>query len=122
MIDKYNIKEFERKHLIKEMNILRMLNHPLLLKLIEVYEDEANIFIIFDLYHNKSLKSKLKEYVCFDERVVSDIMWKLLHGIAHMHSKNIVHRDIRLNTIFYKNSNNIGDICLGGFQNAELLL
>lgn len=92
-----------------------------MIKLNEIYEDEANIFAVYDLVQSKSLKSKLKECVCFDERVVSDIVWKLLHALTHLHSKNIIHRNIRLNTIYYKNSNNLGDICLGSFKNATTL-
>lgn len=57
----------------------------------------------------------MNEFICLDEKTVSDIMWKLLHGLSHIHSKNMVHRDIKLENIFFRNPNNLSDICLGGF-------
>ncbi|KAL4485799.1 hypothetical protein ABPG72_012339 [Tetrahymena utriculariae] len=119
IIDKYTLTDQGRISVLKETAILRKIDHPSLIKLYEVYEDETNIFLIYELLQGKDLKSKLNELLCMDEKSVSDFIWKLLHGLHHMHSRNIVHRDIRLDNIFFRAPNNYSDVCISNFFLAD---
>jgi len=49
--------------------------------LLEVYEDECNIFLVFEPNYGKSLKDKLNEFFIFDEKAISDILWNILNGL-----------------------------------------
>lgn len=60
----------------------------------------------------------MSEFFCFNERSVADIMWKLLHSLSHLHSKKVIHRDIKIDHIYFKNPNNQTDICLVNFENS----
>ncbi|KRX01149.1 Protein kinase-like domain [Pseudocohnilembus persalinus] len=94
------------------------IDHPLLLKLIEIYEDETHLYMILDQFNGKNLKQKMSEFFCFNERSVADIMWKLLHSLSHLHNKKVIHRDIKIDNIYFKNPNNQTDICLVNFENS----
>lgn len=121
IIDKYTLSESARLAVLKETAILRKVDHPSLVKLYEVYEDESNIFLIYELFQGKDLKSKLNDLLCMDEKTVSDFIWKLLHGLHHMHARNVMHRDICFENIFFRTPNNITDVCLSNFGVADFI-
>lgn len=73
------------------------------------------------LHHRLAGKSeKLGSYV------LKDIMRQLLKGLAYIHSKNIAHRDIKLNNILLRNRHSyevvIADIGLATLIDAETYL
>ena len=107
--------------MLKETAILRKIDHPSLIKLYEVYEDETNIYLIYELLQGKDLKSKINELLAMDEKSVSDFLWKLLHGLSHLHARNAVHRDIRLENIFFRAQNNFQDVCVSNFFLADFV-
>lgn len=41
--------------------------------------------MIYEIFNGKNLKQKMNEFICLDEKTVSDIIWKLLHGLNHLH-------------------------------------
>ena len=52
--------EVDRPSLIKEISILRKLNHPGVIKMHEVYENDTHIFLINELLKGGELFHKLK--------------------------------------------------------------
>ena len=46
----------------------------------------------------------MKKKVIFQNKEIQQIMNGLLDGLAHMHSKGIMHRDIKLENILFKES------------------
>lgn len=58
--DKFLQIEIDRPALIKEISILRKLNHPGVIKMYEVYESDTHIFLINELLKGGELFHKLK--------------------------------------------------------------
>lgn len=98
---------------------MRKLNHPNIQKIVEIYEDELNVFLILEMLCGKNMKNRLNDLINIEEKSLSDIIQKLLSIVCHMHSKKVVHRDINLDNIFFKTPNNIFDICLVNFIFAD---
>ena len=119
VFDKFTIPDSTRQLILKEISILRKIDHNALLKIFEVYEDEQNIFIIIELLHGKDLRTKLIELQRFEEKYIADIIWKMLNGLVHLHAKNIFHRDIKLDNIYLRNPNNLSDVVLVNFFLAD---
>lgn len=121
IIDLYQLSEYQQIQVLRETAILRKIDHPSIIRLYEVYEDEANVFIVSELLLGKDMKSKENDLLAMDEKSVSDLIWKLLHAIHHMHSRGIIHRDIRLENIYFRQpANNYNDICITNFMSAEI--
>lgn len=67
----------------------------------------------------KDLGAKINENAFTEEKAISDVMFKLLHTLAHLDTKNIFHRDIKPENILFR-SNNLSDICLTNFYFADI--
>ncbi|KAG6609190.1 CAMK/CDPK protein kinase [Phytophthora cinnamomi] len=108
--------EFER-----EMNILRVLHHPNIVRMLETFEDEHHFYIVMELSPGGTLldrvKAREKE---FPEDEVKDIMRSLASVIQYLHSRNICHRDLKLENILIDTLDNGGDIKLCDFGASTL--
>lgn len=87
------------RYLIKEIEILKILDHPNILKLYEIYESRSNIYLVLEYIQGGDLLSHLKEKLQYSEKDASLIILKILETLEYCHSKNIIHRDLKLENI-----------------------
>lgn len=92
--------EEDRKLFMKEMALLRTMDHPNVLKIFEFYQDEKAFYLISELTKHGDLFDKInKKNGPFDEFTASYIVYQILSAILFCHSNNIVHRDIKAESI-----------------------
>lgn len=87
------------KSIKEEMTVLEMLDHPNVVKYygIEVHRDKVYIFMEF--CQGGSLANLLEHGRIADETVVQVYAWEMLQGLAYLHSKGVVHRDVKPESI-----------------------
>lgn len=98
------INEFEEKF-FAEMMILKTLDHPNIMKLLELFQDETNYYLItefqnnfiFNLYFLRyysggELFDRIKKLKNLTENYAAFIMKQLLHAVFYCHGQQIVHR------------------------------
>jgi len=91
-----------------EIEILRELQgHSSIIELHDVYETTTFIFLIFEMAPLGELFDVLTKDVTFSEKRTKRCMRQILLGIQHMHSKNIMHRDIKLENILCIDPNRV---------------
>jgi len=90
---KGSVSSFEQ--LQQEINIMKQLNHPYVVKLHEVYETPKKIYIIMENYDGGELVSKIREKSYCSEEDVRIIMSRLADAVAYLHEQGIVHRDLK---------------------------
>ncbi|CAK71071.1 unnamed protein product (macronuclear) [Paramecium tetraurelia] len=79
-----------------ELNILKQLNHPNLPRFEEFYVGDGTYYIVLEYCRGQSLNSYIKELKHqLNVRIIQNILWELLQGVAYLHSLNIIHRDIK---------------------------
>lgn len=99
----------------KEVNMLSSLNHENILNLVDFYETKNNYYIVTELC-DSNLICFINEYN-IDESVALKILRMILCGVHHIHSKGIIHRDIKLGNLLIKgNSVKICDFGLSCFS------
>ena len=71
------------------------LNHPNIVELYDVGEDNGKYFIVMEYVEGKTLKSLIKKRGALTLPEVQDIMLQLTSAIACAHESYIIHRDIK---------------------------
>lgn len=116
---------------VREIKILRQLNHKNIINLKEIVtdkqdaldfrKDKGNFYLVFEYmdYDLKGLQESGK--VDFDVTNIASIMKQLLDGLNYCHSKNFLHRDIKTSNILmnFKGEVKLADFGLARFYNAE---
>ena len=90
----------EIKAIKDEVNVLSTLDHPNIVKLHEVFQDEKYIYIVMEYLKGRTLSDWLtKNEKPMSEEEATYVIHQLVSAISYWHSNNIVHRDIKLDNI-----------------------
>eukprot|EP01017_Pseudomicrothorax_dubius_P013351 TRINITY_DN15838_c0_g1_i1.p1 TRINITY_DN15838_c0_g1~~TRINITY_DN15838_c0_g1_i1.p1 ORF type:complete len:628 (-),score=122.88 TRINITY_DN15838_c0_g1_i1:27-1910(-) len=88
--------------LINEVNIMRKVsNHPGTIKLYEIYETRNHINLVMEVLKGGTLLSRLEKVRKMPIEEAAFYIHQLISAVAHVHSHNIMHRDIKLLNILF---------------------
>ena len=109
----YACKELPKKKLsdyeglMREVNLMIKLDHPNIIKLYEVYENDKNIYLIMELCTGGELFDRIVENtengVQFTEKQAANIFKQMMSAINYCHKNGIVHRDLKPENLLYLN-------------------
>ena len=88
--DEKFVKRFQR-----EAKAASSLNHPNIVEMYDVGEDDGNYFLVMEFVDGRTLKSLVKKRGALSLNEVIDIMLQLTSGIAHAHDSYLIHRDLK---------------------------
>ena len=94
------------KKFLKEIQVLKELEHPNIIKIFEYYIDNKYHYIITELLTGGELYEAILKFQKFNEKKAAYIMKQILSALNYLHSKGIVHRDIKPENILVQNDNN----------------
>ena len=96
---KQKIDSWEKCMNQNEVYFLRKLNHPNIIKLLEVIKEKNdNISLVFeycDFNLYELIKSHKKKQTSIPETQIRNIIYSITLGLSHIHSNNIMHRDLK---------------------------
>ena len=102
--------EKAKKKILYETNLMRGLYHPSVTKILETFETDKYMLIIMEYISGGNLQNFVKKRRKLCEKTARILFRQLIQGIKYIHSKGIVHRDIKLENILL-DLNNIVKIC-----------
>ncbi|KAL0390265.1 UNVERIFIED_CONTAM: Serine/threonine-protein kinase MHK [Sesamum calycinum] len=80
---------------LREVKSLRKLNHPNVIKLLEIVQENNELFFIFE-YMDHNLYQIMKDrQESFSEEEIRGLMYQALQGLAHVHKHGYIHRDLK---------------------------
>ena len=94
------LKKKEREILSKEVKIMKRLDHPNIIKLMETFVDINHLHIVMECCSGGELFDRLIENKHpkgrFNEQTAQDYTIKIASALKYIHDNNIVHRDLKL--------------------------
>lgn len=94
-----------QKKIQREISIMRLLNHPNILKLKEVYESNRHMYIILEYAEHGELFDYLVAHPNFSPQVAMSFFRQIIYGVEYLHVHAICHRDLKLDNILLDSYN-----------------
>ncbi len=79
----------------REAQNASLLNHPNIVQIYDVGEDDGNFYIVMEYIKGQTLKQLIKKRGKLSVPETVDIISQLTDGLAHAHDSYIIHRDIK---------------------------
>ena len=93
------VQGIDDEKLSNEILILKNLDHPNIMKIYEFFEDEKNYYMVTEYYDQNDLYHNINKLSSMNPIVVKLIMEQLFNAVAYLHSKGVIHGDIKLENI-----------------------
>ena len=101
---------FSDEDIIHEINILKTLEHPNIIKLYEFFIFKKNYYLISEFCTEGDLSEKLGKLKKFPEFIVKILMFQIFNTVKYLNEKNIIHGDLKLENILIDSYLNNGDL------------
>ncbi|CAM9259038.1 unnamed protein product [Phaeothamnion confervicola] len=112
----YEQKELLLSQLRKEIEILRQLDHPNIVKFEDVIETANMIYVVMELVTGGELFDHLLENGSMSEPQAAHLMHGVMSAVVYMHDRGVVHRDLKAeNLLLVQNGANWPEVKLIDF-------
>jgi serine/threonine protein kinase len=91
--------ETSKEKVMQEVRILKRFRHPNVVKLFETFESLKHIVVVMELCAGGDLLNYVRKRRRLKEEYAKYIFKQIIEGIAHVHAKGVLHRDIKLDNI-----------------------
>ena len=114
--EKHKLLDPQRKKSVqREIRILSKLDHPNVVKLIGTVDGSRQLHLVLEFVPGISLSTYLKQKSDrrLEESEAKRIFRQLLSGVEYCHSRNVTHRDLKLENVLLDDRNNVKIIDFG---------
>lgn len=121
---KYLKDEHSLRKIENEISLLMLMRHKSVVKLFETFETEKHYLFVMELCPGGDLLSYVRKRRKLTEPLAKYLFKQIIEGIGYIHSKNITHRDIKLDNILLdaKGHIKIADFGVGKYAKPGVVL
>ena len=100
----YSEREENIKRLHNEIKVMQKVRHPNIVALMDLKKTKTHCYIVMEFCNGGDLTGCLKKYMAkynrpFTEEIVQYLMRQIVSGLDALHSRNMLHRDLKLDNI-----------------------
>jgi 5'-AMP-activated protein kinase catalytic alpha subunit len=97
----------------REIHILKILRHPVVVQMYEIIESEKELFLIMEYARGGELFDFIVSHKRVREKEASRFLWQIISGIEYLHKLGICHRDLKPENLLMDDYNNIKIVDFG---------
>lgn len=97
--------QYEKCKFLNEVNILKSLDHPNVVKLYEFYEENKKFHIVTELCEGGQLFDYIISHWHLSEDITVNIVQQILQAVAYCHDRNVIHRDLKPENLLLEKRN-----------------
>lgn len=121
IIDRGEMQEDDEVALKTEVEILSSLDHPNVVKMYEVFDDESYMYIVLELMTGGELFDRIVEKESYSEKEAADTIRPIVDAIRYCHENGIIHRDLKPENLLYETKEESSVIKISDFGLARFL-
>ncbi|GCB70647.1 hypothetical protein scyTo_0008630 [Scyliorhinus torazame] len=87
-----------------EIEILKKLDHPCIIKIEEVFDFEDSFYIVLDLMEGGELFDRVVRSKGLEEQTTKLLFYQMLLAVQYLHDNNITHRDLKPENVLLENN------------------
>ncbi|MFT7799911.1 serine/threonine-protein kinase SIK1-like [Arapaima gigas] len=120
IIDKTRLNSSNLEKVYREVQIMKLLNHPHIIKLYQVMETKDMLYIVTEYAKNGEMFDYLTINGRMSEGEARKKFWQILTAVEYCHAHHIVHRDLKTENLLLDANMNIklADFGFGNFYNS----
>ncbi|XP_043389999.1 serine/threonine-protein kinase SIK2 isoform X3 [Chelonia mydas] len=120
IIDKSQLDAVNLEKIYREVQIMKMLDHPHVIKLYQVMETKSMLYLVTEYAKNGEIFDYLANHGRLSEPEARRKFWQILSAVEYCHSRKIVHRDLKAENLLLDNNMNIkiADFGFGNFYKS----
>uniref|UniRef100_A0A673K925 non-specific serine/threonine protein kinase n=1 Tax=Sinocyclocheilus rhinocerous TaxID=307959 RepID=A0A673K925_9TELE len=120
IIDKTRLNSANLEKIYREVQIMKLLKHPHIIKLYQVMETKDMLYIVTEYAKNGEMFDYLTSNGRMSENEARKKFWQILTAVDYCHRHHIVHRDLKTENLLLDANMNIklADFGFGNFYNA----
>ncbi|XP_041490167.1 testis-specific serine/threonine-protein kinase 4 isoform X2 [Microtus oregoni] len=99
--------DYLNKFLPREIQVMKVLRHKYLINFYQAIETTSRVYIILELAQGGDVLEWIQRYGACSETLAGKWFSQMALGIAYLHSKGIVHRDLKLENLLLDKRENV---------------
>uniref|UniRef100_A0A8D2MTI5 non-specific serine/threonine protein kinase n=2 Tax=Passeriformes TaxID=9126 RepID=A0A8D2MTI5_ZONAL len=107
IIDKSQLDAVNLEKIYREVQIMKMLDHPHIIKLYQVMETKSMLYLVTEFAKNGEIFDYLASHGRLSEAEARRKFWQILSAVEYCHGRKIVHRDLKAENLLLDNNMNI---------------
>ncbi|XP_046545798.1 serine/threonine-protein kinase SIK1-like isoform X2 [Haliotis rubra] len=120
IIDKTQLDEANLKKVYREVQIMKLLSHPHVIKLYQVMETKNMLYLVSEYAPNGEIFDYIAQHGRMAEPEARTKFWQIISAVEYCHNRRIVHRDLKAENLLLDGNMNIkiADFGFGNFFKA----
>ncbi|XP_070951875.1 serine/threonine-protein kinase SIK1 isoform X2 [Macaca nemestrina] len=120
IIDKTRLDSSNLEKIYREVQLMKLLNHPHIIKLYQVMETKDMLYIVTEFAKNGEMFDYLTSNGHLSENEARKKFWQILSAVEYCHDHHIVHRDLKTENLLLDGNMDIklADFGFGNFYKS----